>query len=273
MASRLVTLGGLLKDRAYPLPRDQEQEQILQPKTDADLRNNDARAAALGQIGDTAISAYEEALLRDDGGRPRSSPAEDIRRFSTAFFTFNGGNNFVDNPVVSVQREVDGRWTDYADQSGEVQTTLKFPQGEDTPSYLQGSYRWEWTAHFEAFISPFDTGDRPRATPAGRYRFVADGRRREAGRQVPYHLESQPFAVAPWDGITVPQIAAEPDGSVSLTVGPTKTLEVPRVKDPESPPPDCGTGDADACPDAGAGRPPRRAPLAPRRRRRRRARR
>jgi hypothetical protein len=249
MASRLVTLGGLLKDPGYALPRDQEQEQILQPKTDADVRNNDNRATALGEIGDRSIAAYEEALLRDDGGRAEAvKEPEDIRRFATAFFTFNGGNNFVDNPVVRVQREVDGRWVDYADQSGEVQTTLKFPQGPETASYLQGSYRWEWTAHFEAFISGFDTGARPRATPEGRYRFVVDGRRRESGEQVPYHLESRAFRVQPWDGITVPEIAARRDGSVSLSVGPTKTLEVPRVLEPKSPPPDCGTGDADACP-------------------------
>jgi hypothetical protein len=249
MASRLVTLGGLMKDRGYALPRDQQQELVLQPKTDADLRVNDARASALGEIGDRSIAAYEQALLRDDGGRAEVvKEPEDIRRFSAAFFTFNGGNNFVDNPLVTVQHEVDGRWVDYADQSGEVQTTLKFPQGPETASYLQGSYRWEWTAHFEAFISGFDTGARPRATPAGRYRFVADGRRRQGGEQVPYHLESRPFEVKPWDGITVPDIAARGDGSVSLSVGPTKTIAVARVEEPKSPPPDCGTGDSDACP-------------------------
>ena len=235
MASRLVTMGGLLKDRAYPLPSDQRAEEVLQPKTDADLRNNDARARALGEIGDTAIAAYEDALLRDDGGRAEAvAQPDDIRRFSTAFFTFNGGNNFVDNPFVKVQRSVDGRWVDYADQSGEVQTTLKFPQGDDTPSYLSGSFRWEWTAHFEAFIAPFDTGDRPRATPVGRYRFVVDGQRQEGGKQVPYHLESRDFAVERWDGITVPDIVAEGDGSVSHGVGPTHAYELPRVEEPRT---------------------------------------
>ena len=67
-------------------------------------------------------------------------------------------------------------WEDYADGSGELPVTLKFPQGADVPSYLSGGQRWEWTAHFEAFASRFDLGDRPRATPAGTYRFVVEGR-------------------------------------------------------------------------------------------------
>jgi hypothetical protein len=248
MASRLVTMGGRLKEPAFPLPVDQEQEEILQPKTDADLALNDQRAQAFGQIGDTAIQGFERAAIQDDGGKAEAvTQPKDIRRFSTAFFTFNGGNNFMDNPRVRVERRVDGRWTEFADQSGEVQTTLKFPQGEEVASYLLGSYRWEWTAHFEAFISDFDTGERGRATPVGEYRFVVDGVRKQGGAQVPYHLESRVFRVDRWDGITVPDIAADAAGNVRLAVGPTKTLEVPRVKDPENPPPDCGTGDAAPC--------------------------
>jgi hypothetical protein len=252
MASRLVTLGGLLKTADYVPPVDQRQEEILQPKTDADLRINDARASVLGQIGDTSIAAYEDAVLRDDGGEAEIvEQPQDIRRFSAAFFTFNGGNNFVDNPRVRVQRRVGGRWMAYADQSGEVQTTLEFPQGEEVASYLSGSYRWEWTAHFEAFISPFDTGERPRATPVGRYRFVVDGRRQEGGDQVPYHLTSRVFRVGRWDGITVPRLAVR-GGRVRGTVGPRAVYKVPRVREPGDEPPDCGTGDADGCPAAGS---------------------
>jgi len=249
MVSRLVTMGGRLKDPSLPLPTDQQQEQILQPKTDQDLANNDRRAQALGAIGQTAIRAYEEALLRDDGGQAEVvEQPKDIRRFSAAFFRFNGGNNFVDNPVVKVQRRVGERWTDYADQSGEVQTTLKFPRGEEAAAYLEGSYRWVWTAHFEAFTSNFDTGERPRSTPVGLYRFVASGQRRKGGREVPYRLESKSFRVDRWDGITVPDARLEAGGAVSFAVGPTRTFELPRVKEPENPPPDCGTGDAGACP-------------------------
>jgi hypothetical protein len=234
MASRLVTLAGLLKDPSHPLPRDQEQEKMLQPKTDADLRNNDARATAFGEIGDRSAAAYEQALLRDDGGRAEVvAEPEDIRRFSTAFFTFNGGNNFVDNPVVKVQREVDGRWVDYADQTGEVQTTLKFPQGPEVASYLQGSFRWEWTAHFEAFISGFDTGDRPRATPVGRYRFVADGRRRRAASRSRTTSSRAPFECSRGTGITVPRDHRAPRREREPVGGADEDARGPRVVERE----------------------------------------
>ncbi len=56
----------------------------------------------------------------------------------------------------------------YADGSGEVPVTLEFPQGTETwRATSQEDQEWHWTAHFEAFVSRFDLGDRPRATPAG----------------------------------------------------------------------------------------------------------
>ncbi len=67
--------------------------------------------------------------------------------------------------------------------------TLRFPQGTETPSYLTGGQRWRWTAHFETFVSTFDLGDRPRATPAGTYRFAVEGERREGGQTVPYEID------------------------------------------------------------------------------------
>jgi hypothetical protein len=39
----------------------------------------------------------------------------------------------------------------------------------------------------------------------------------------PYHLESRAFAVKPWSGITVDDVRAEPDGTVSFEVGPRHT--------------------------------------------------
>ncbi len=243
MASRLVTMGGLLKNPAFPLPRDQQQEQVLEPKVQADLAVNDQRAAALGRLGETALAAFER-LVRDDAGAVEAvKQPEDIRRFDAALFTWNGGNNFVDNPEVRVERRVGGGWVEYADQSGELPVTLKFPRGEEAPSYLQSSYRWEWTAHFEAFTSNFDTGERPRATPVGEYRFVARGQRQQGNRPVPYSITSEPFRVSRWDGITVPSIAANRSGRVRFAVGPTRTLQVKKVKEPNQQPPDLGTGD------------------------------
>ncbi len=253
MASRLVTMGGLLKNPAFPLPKDQQQEQVLAPKVEADIAVNDQRAAALGRTGETAIAAFER-LVRDDAGPVEAvKQPEDIRRFDAALFTWNGGNNFVDNPEVRVERRVGGTWVEYADQSGELPVTLKFPRGDEAPSYLLGSYRWEWTAHFEAFTSNFDTGERPRSTPVGEYRFMARGQRQQGNRPVPYSIASEPFRVGRWDGITVPAIAANRSGRVRFSVGPTRTLQVKKVKEPKQQPPDLGTGDeGGAAPSAAA---------------------
>jgi hypothetical protein len=147
----------------------------------------------------------------------------DVERFSAAFFTWTGGSNFTDNPEVVVQRRDGDRWVDFADQSGEVPVTLRFPQGDEVASYLQGGQRWEWTAHFEAFASNFDTGS-GRATPAGTYRFVAKGQVRRGGQAQPYDIASREFQVRPWGGITVDDLRLEGDRTVSFRVGPRRTI-------------------------------------------------
>lgn len=43
---------------------------------------------------------------------------------------------------------------------------------------------------------------------------------------MPYHLESDPFEVSPWSGITVEDFRLEPDGTMSFTVGPRHTYTV-----------------------------------------------
>ena len=226
MATRLVTLGRRLKAPGEPLPTDQTQEAVEDPRIAADNVFNDARAEAFGTTGAGLIAAYEAALPDDGGEAEAVTQPADVERFDAAFFTWNGGSNFTDNPDVRVQREVDGAWQDYADSSGEVPITLEFPQGPDVPSYETGSFEWKWTAHFEAFVSRFDLGDRPRATPPGSYRFVVDGLRREGGAAVPYTVTSREFLVAPWSGVTVEDIRVEPDGRVSFAVGPRTTQQV-----------------------------------------------
>ena len=227
MATRLVTLGRLLKDPAHELPRDQTQEdQLDDGRIAADNAFNDLRAEALGAVGAGAIAAYE-AKLPDDGGEARAvHEPSDQERFGAALFTWNGGSNFTDSPDVRVQRRAGGQWEDYADGSGELPVTLKFPQGNEVPAHETGSYEWEWTAHFEPFVSRFDLGDRPRATPAGDYRFVARGHRRENRAKVPYEVVSRTFAVKPWSGITAEDVRVEDDGRVSLRVGPRSTHAV-----------------------------------------------
>ncbi len=237
MATRLVTLGRRLKSPSEPLPKDQQQEEQLQGRVEADNRANDVRAQALGTTGERVIGLYEAALPDDGGEAEAVTQPQDTERFGkAALFTWNGGSNFTDSPDVRVQRKVGAGWEDYADGSGELPVTLKFPQGADVPSYLSGGQRWEWTAHFEAFASRFDLGDRPRATPAGTYRFVVKGKRRKGRAAVPYSVTSSEFAVKPWSGITAEDLRVEPDGRVSLRVGPRHTLDVngkggPDIKD------------------------------------------
>ena len=109
--------------------------------------------------------------------------------------------------------------------------TLEFPRAsEDTPAYLSGSFEWHWTATFEAFTSTFDTGERPLSTPAGEYRFVVNGKRREAGGVAPYRLRSKSFRVRRWDGVEITSASATGSGRVRVNVGPKRTIGVPKAQ-------------------------------------------
>ena len=215
IATRLVQLGGQLNGGEAP-PKELHEDAKVTP----DLAHNDARATALGTAGKAALDNYEATLPADRAaGTVVEQPEPAIKRFDAATFTWTGGSNYVDLPEVRVQRKVgDGSWQDYADQSGEVPVTLKFPELAGAATYLTGQ-RWEWTAHFEAFVSDIDTG-RGRATPAGTYRFVVDGVFRDETGRHPYSVTSGEFDVKPWDGITVNDLRVEPDRSVSFTLGP-----------------------------------------------------
>jgi hypothetical protein len=226
MATRLVEMGGQL--RGGPPPPAEP----FEPKAVPDTTLNDLRARALGDLGHAALRAYD-SILPDDGGQAAVvTQPRDIRRFDAAFFSWNGGSNFTDDPVVTVERQGRGGWRAYADQSGEVPVTLRFPGRSAAPAYLAGSYEWVWTAHFEAFTSDFDTGAGARSTPTGRYRFVVQGKRREGGEVVPYRLASDPFRVRRWDGVEVTSISSGQDGRVRFNVGPKRTVSVPGVEAP-----------------------------------------
>ncbi|MGI8461364.1 MAG: hypothetical protein ACR2OC_06965 [Solirubrobacterales bacterium] len=233
MASRLVRIGREMRSEdpgkpAAPVPTDQQQEAVIAAKVTADLAINEARATALGEVGGDATALYV-AGLPDDGGEAEAvTQPEDVERFGASLFTWNGGSNFTDNPVVRVERKLGAGWEEAADQSGELPVTLDFPSVEgDQPAYLAGDQEWLWTAHFEAFVAPFDVGRPERATPAGTYRFVARGMRREGGRPVPYEVISNEFKVKPWDEITADDLRVEPSGKVSFEVGPRSTYTVP----------------------------------------------
>jgi hypothetical protein len=191
-----------------------------QQKVDADLGFNDVRARGIGEFAARSIPAYESSLPNDGGEAEITRQPQDVERFGAAFLTWNGGSNYTDDPTVRVERRVGRDWEEYADQSGEVPVTLRLPPAQEVPAYRQGNQRWLWTAHFEAFVAPFDTGERPRATPPGLYRFVVSGQRREGGRVVHYRLASRAFGVRPWDDVKVENLRRDADGTVSFRVGP-----------------------------------------------------
>jgi hypothetical protein len=233
LATRLVKMGRKLNggpelDRRLDGSADPDADSpALAAKTAADLAGADARVEALGAIADAAIPAYE-ATLPDDAGPARAlEQPKDVERFSAAHFRWVGGSNYTDMPDVVVQRLVGDAWEDAYDMSGEVQTTVKLPRNEDRPSYLLSGFRWEWTAHWEAFVGAFDAKDAPRATPPGTYRFGVRGHRREGRAVKAYELTSEPFAVRPWTGVTVEDLRVEDDRRVSFLVGPTRERTIP----------------------------------------------
>jgi hypothetical protein len=102
---------------------------------------------------------------------------------------------------------------------------VKYPKPEEMPAHETGTYRWEWTAHFEAFDSDVrDLGERPASTPAGTYRFVAEGVSRHGRKAKPYRVASESFEVDPWDGITVEEPRLDGSDRLSFGVGPTTTV-------------------------------------------------
>ena len=225
LATRLVAMGGALKGDAASVAKIQYSP--LDIAYQADGVHQEQRARILGADAQAYLAAYERTLPPDGGTAALVTQPADIRRFDATAFTWVGGSNYTDHPVVTVQREKpDGSWEQFGDMQGDVVLTLDFPDAPELATYATGSYVWKWTAHFEAFDSDIDTG-RGRQTPAGTYRFVVHGEHRGGSPPAaqPYALTSSPFSVKPWDGITVPDIRVEPDGTVSFTVGPTTTKQ------------------------------------------------
>ena len=208
MVTRLVRLAGELNGgpELAPEPHDAFAQ--------ADEARQVAASTALGAASSRAYDAWVSALPDDAGPAEATAQPDDITRFDAAYFSWRGGSNAADNPVVRVERLVDGTWQPYADQSGEVQTMVEFPDGADgLLNTYQGNEEWTWTAGFEAFDAfPVEIG----STPAGEYRFVVDGHIRQDGESQAYHLESDSFEVKPWDGVQVTDLRADP-GAVSFT--------------------------------------------------------
>jgi hypothetical protein len=120
---------------------------------------------------------------------------------------------------VHIERLEGDGWVPFAGQSGEVQTMVEYPQGvPGIATTYAGQQEWKWTASFEAFdAAPARLGQ----IPDGTYRFVVDGAIRTAGATEPYHLESEGFAVTPWQGITLSDVTLA-DKDVSVVVDPIR---------------------------------------------------
>ena len=233
LATRLVAMGGALNganDAGFTT--DFAPRITYNPLDYAymlDNANQEARATALAAA-DPLITAYEASLPADAGTASAIDQPHDIQRFDRADFSWVGGNNYVDSPVVTVEREVSpGQWVTQGNSFGDIQVDIEYPADilAQTATYRTGSFTWKWHAHFEAFDSDIDTASFGKQTPSGNYRFVVHGNRR-AGVPIttgPYSVTSGTFQVMPWEGITVPTIQLDGDSHVSFTVGPTVTRQ------------------------------------------------
>lgn len=226
MNTHLVHAARFLSD-GTPIPPVPNQAQ-----GDADEVRQTAEAAALGQLGAFYLDGWD-ATRADDLG-PEAvlvQPKPTMQRFGAATVTWRGGNNWTDNPVVRVQRQVDGTWVDYADQSGEVVTTLHTPDGVSVVDERQPDGKeWKWTATFEAFDAWPKADVEGGQVPSGTYRFLIDGQIHDAGAAKDYHLESGAFQVTPWEGLT----ASDPTLAGGNVVVTTPPVVYPRTYTPDA---------------------------------------
>ena len=73
-------------------------------KEAADQAHEDAKVKAVGEAAAQAVKAYDLTVPDDGAGSPDDTrQPKDIERFDAATFTWVGGNNYTDNPVVSVE--------------------------------------------------------------------------------------------------------------------------------------------------------------------------
>lgn len=246
LATRLVRLGRALKgDGASRQAIDRESDPLEAApewapsvaKVVADQASQDAKVRAVGEAAAAGVQAYDATLPDDGEGTPADvRQPKDIERFDAATFTWVGGSNYTDLPEVTVQRQIDGRWVDFADGSGEVPFNVAYPSSDPSglASYRLGGQVWKWTATFEAMVNRFalvsPQGYVYQATPAGTYRFSVRGERRSAGEEVPYAIDSEPFAVRPWSGITVDAAKLDGERRVTFSAGPSRQVTERRIR-------------------------------------------
>ncbi len=217
MVTRLVTMAGSLKGGSplQPEPNDAQGQ--------ADEVRQESQARALGQLASFSYDGWAAQLPDDVGPAVATVQPRDVRRFDGVSFTWRGGGNYVDNPVVVVERKVGGQWQPFATQSGEVLTELVLPPGGvDLLTTRTGTQEWIWRAHTEAFDA-FPRHDVPGGQiPNGTFRFAVDGNIHTAGKVAPYSLRSKPFTVSPWEGIVAGTPRLEHGHDVSFAVDPIR---------------------------------------------------
>jgi len=169
-----------------------------------------AKTLGVGASGSLGTAAYE-AAIPDDGGTPGEVLEQpgSLERFGAATMTWEGGSNWTDNPVVTVERLGAEGWETFATQEGgEIILTLRYDSyASDAPLlWLTGGKAYEWTATFEVFEE----------TPPGTYRFVVDGHHRSDRTANPYHVESDEFDVSVWRGIAAHDLVVSPASGTAL---------------------------------------------------------
>ena len=210
MVTRLVRMAGALKGGPALAA------ELNDPAAQADEARQESIARAIGAASGPAYDAYRASLPADVGPVAAVKQPVGLERFGAATFTWRGGSNAVDNPVVRVERQVHGAWRPYADMTGEVQTQVAFPHGvEGVATTATGRQEWLWTAGFEAYDGfPARLG----STPTGTYRFVVNGVSRVTGADTTYTLTSAPFVVRPWTGVQVVDGQVDRNGDVSFRI-------------------------------------------------------
>jgi hypothetical protein len=231
--------------------------QPTDPLAEADEQRQAAEATALGELSSYYYDTWS-AQVPTDGGTPAAiAQPKDITRFDAAQFRWVGGDNWVDNPTVTVERQkADGTWSPYADQSGEIQVVLDNANSNSGPADLAseqlnnraGMQEWHWRASFEAFDS-YPRADVPGGqVPDGTYRFVVLGHVNGASgaasvkcqdartKTLPiamgncYRLQSHPFTVSSWTGITAHDLRR--DGTTaSFVIDPIAYPRTPKTTD------------------------------------------
>src|SRR4051794_9085399 len=221
----------------------------------ADQNSEDAKVKAVGEASHAGVAAYA-LTLPDDGGDDKTlTQPKDIERFDSATFSWDGGNNYTDNPYATVWHNygTDSApdWQPFADGSGEVPLTLKYPQSsegtfdpaaiaEGVVGYRAQPQEWKWTATFEAFVSQFPLvdmqGNTYTATPPGEYRFEVHGQWHRDGTVKDYTRTSRTFTVSPWSGITVDGAQTDSGGHVVFGAGPSHDVKEQTIRSTTRPP-------------------------------------